>query len=140
MSECHRFRHVYIAPLTEPTGWLALAAGCRASLRNHIGPKSALVRSGIADGGVSMLERALRRRRSLQAESLRSMQLDLPILEPLSAVSRMVALISHDLRHPLTAILANAEFLTQAHSEMDRNDLYQEIRCSVDRMNELVSS
>ena len=52
-------------------------------------------------------------------------------LEPLSAVSRMVALISHDLRHPLTAILANAEFLTQANiSEMQRNDLYQEIRCA----------
>jgi signal transduction histidine kinase len=69
------------------------------------------------------------------------MQSDLPALEPLSAVSRMVALISHDLRHPLTAILANAEFLTQAEvSEMERNDFYQEIRCAVDRMNELVSS
>src|SRR5882672_404836 len=39
-------------------------------------------------------------------------QRNLPILEPLSAVSRMVAFISHDLRQPLTAILANAEFLT----------------------------
>jgi signal transduction histidine kinase len=87
-----------------------------------------------------MLERAVCRRRLLPAESLRSAQSDLTNLGPLSAVSRMVALISHDLRHPLTAILANAEFLTQAHSEMDRNDLYQEIRCSVDRMNELVSS
>src|SRR6202044_1378859 len=56
-------------------------------------------------------------------------------------VSRRVALVSHDLRHPLTAILANAEFLTQADiSEMERNDLYHEIRCAVDRMNELVSS
>jgi signal transduction histidine kinase len=88
-----------------------------------------------------MLERALRRRRSLPAESLRTMQLDLPILEPLSAVSRMVALISHDLRHPLTAILANAEFLTRTEiSEMQRNELYLEIRCAIDRMNELVSS
>ncbi len=67
--------------------------------------------------------------------------MDLPIREPLSAVSRMVALISHDLRQPLTAILANAEFLSQADiSEMQRNDFYQEIRCAVDRMNELVSS
>jgi signal transduction histidine kinase len=88
-----------------------------------------------------MRERAVCRRRLLPAESLRSMQSDLPALEPLSAVSRMVALISHDLRHPLTAILANAEFLTQAEvSEMERNDFYQEIRCAVDRMNELVSS
>ena len=81
------------------------------------------------------------RRRLLAVESLRSIPSDLPILEPLSAVSRMVALISHDLRHPLTAILANAEFLTQANiSEIERNELYQEIRCAVDRMNELVSS
>jgi signal transduction histidine kinase len=88
-----------------------------------------------------MLERAVCRRRFLPPESLRSIPLDLPILEPLSAVSRMVALVSHDLRHPLTAILANAEFLTQPDiSELERNELYHEIRCAVDRMNELVSS
>ena len=88
-----------------------------------------------------MLERAVCRRRLLPAESLRSMPLDLPILEPLSTVSRMVALVSHDFRHPLTAILANAEFLNQPDiSEMERNELYHEIRCAVDRMDELVSS
>ncbi len=53
----------------------------------------------------------------------------------------MVALICHDLRLPLTAILANAEFLTQADiTETERNELYQEIRWSIDRMNELVTS
>jgi signal transduction histidine kinase len=88
-----------------------------------------------------MLERAVCRRRLLPTESLLSIPLDLPILEPLSAVSRMVALVSHDLRHPLTAILANAEFLTQPDiSETERNELYYEIRCAVERMNELVSS
>ena len=88
-----------------------------------------------------MVERAVCRRRLLPAESLRSMPLDLPILEALSAVSRMVAQVSHDLRHPLTAILANAEFLTQPDiSELERNELYHEIHCAVDRMNELVSS
>jgi signal transduction histidine kinase len=88
-----------------------------------------------------MLARAVCRRRLLPAELLRSMPLDLPILEPLSAVSRMVALVSHDLRHPLTAILANAEFLTQPDiSEMERSEFYDEIRCAIDRMNELVSS
>jgi signal transduction histidine kinase len=35
--------------------------------------------------------------------------------EPLPAVSTMVALFCHDLRLPLTAILANAEFLTQSN-------------------------
>jgi len=53
------------------------------------------------------------------------MQRNHPILELLSAVSRMVALISHDLRHPLTAILANGEFLTRSDiSEMQRSDFY----------------
>ena len=88
-----------------------------------------------------MLERTVCRRRLLPAELLRSIPLDPPILEPLSSVSRMVALVSHDLRNPLTAILANAEFLTQPDiSEMERNEFYHEIHCAVDRMNELVSS
>jgi signal transduction histidine kinase len=53
----------------------------------------------------------------------------------------MVALISHDLRQPLTAILANAEFLSRSDiSQLERNDFYQEIRWAIDRMNELVSS
>jgi signal transduction histidine kinase len=88
-----------------------------------------------------MLKRAVCRRRLLPAETLQSMQWDLPTPEPLSAVSRLVALISHDLRHPLTAIQANAEFLTRSDiSQTERNDFYQEIRCAIDRMNELVSS
>jgi signal transduction histidine kinase len=88
-----------------------------------------------------MLERAVYRQRLSPAESLSSMQWDLPALEPHSGVSRMVALISHDLRHPLAAILANAEFLTQSDlSEIQRNEFYQEICCAIDRMNELISS
>jgi signal transduction histidine kinase len=88
-----------------------------------------------------MLKQAVSRRRSLPAGSLRSRPSDLPILEPLSAASRIVAFVSHDLRHPLTAILANAEFLTRPDiSEMQRSDTYQEIRWAIDRMNEMVSS
>jgi signal transduction histidine kinase len=60
-----------------------------------------------------MLERAVCGRRLLPAESWRNRPLDVPILESLSAVRKMVALVSHDLRHPLTSILANAEFLAQ---------------------------
>jgi signal transduction histidine kinase len=53
----------------------------------------------------------------------------------------MVALICHDLRLPLTAILANAEFLTQSDiSESERNEFYREIRWSIERMNELITS
>jgi signal transduction histidine kinase len=59
----------------------------------------------------------------------------------LPEVSGLVALISHDLRQPLTAILANAEFLTESDlSQMQRNDFYGEICLAIDRMNELISS
>jgi signal transduction histidine kinase len=91
--------------------------------------------------GVSMLEQAMCRERLLPAGFLRSVQRNIPIPEPQSEMSRMVALICHDLRLPLSAILANAEFLTQPDiSETERNELYQEIRWSIDRMNELVTS
>jgi signal transduction histidine kinase len=51
-----------------------------------------------------------------------------------------VARLSHDLRTPLAAILANAEFLSQSNlSKGERDEFYEEIRLSVDRMNELVS-
>jgi signal transduction histidine kinase len=88
-----------------------------------------------------MLKQAVSRRRFLPAGSLRSRPWDLPILEPLSAANNLIAFISHDLRHPLTAILANAEFLTRSDiSEMEKSDYYQEIRWAIDRMNEMVSS
>src|SRR5580693_8162092 len=88
-----------------------------------------------------MLKQAVSRGELFPAGSLRSMQWDLPSLEPLSAANSIVAFISHDLRHPLTAILANAEFLTRSGiSEMEKSDYYQEIRWAIDRMNEMVSS
>src|SRR6202042_3648231 len=88
-----------------------------------------------------MLEQAKCRERSMPAGSLRCVQRNIPIPEPQSDVSRMVALICHDLRLPLTAILANAEFLTQPDiSGAQRNEYYQEIRWSIERMNEMVTS
>lgn len=88
-----------------------------------------------------MLEQAVCVERPLAAGSLRSIQGDFPIPEPLHAISRMIALICHDLRLPLTAILANAEFLTHSDiSEMERAEFYEEIRWSIDRMNDMVSS
>ena len=52
----------------------------------------------------------------------------------------LVARMSHDLRTPLAAILANAEILAHANlSKQEQFELYEEIRLSVDRMNELVS-
>src|SRR5580704_18403707 len=91
--------------------------------------------------GGSMLNQAVSRRRLLPAGSLLSRQRDVPILEPLCAANSVIAFISHDLRHPLTAIRTNAEFLSRSDiSEMERSDYYQEIRWAIDRMNEMVSS
>jgi signal transduction histidine kinase len=88
-----------------------------------------------------MLEQAVCRERLFPAGSLRSIQRDIPGSKPQSELSRMVALICHDLRLPLTAILANAEFLTQSGiTETERDEFYQEIRWSVERMNSLVTS
>lgn len=59
---------------------------------------------------------------------------------PLPSLGTLVARMSHDLRTPLAAILANAEFLAHSNlNEEERDELYEEIRFSVDRMNELVS-
>jgi signal transduction histidine kinase len=101
----------------------------------------------IAGGwGLSMLEQAMLeqstcRDRLLTAEALRNIQGNVAIPEPQTDVSRMAALICHDLRLPLSTILANAEFLTQSDiSEAEKREFYQEIRWSIDRMNEMVSS
>jgi signal transduction histidine kinase len=88
-----------------------------------------------------MLKQAVCRERLLLAGSLRSVQRNTPISKPQSDVSRMVALICHDLRLPLSAVLANAEFLTQSGiTEKERNEFYQEIRWSIERVNSLVTS
>jgi signal transduction histidine kinase len=88
-----------------------------------------------------MLEQAVSTQQLFPVESLRSVQRNIPLPGPHSAISRTVALICHDLRLPLTAILANAEFLSQSDiSEAERNEYYEEIRCSIERMNELVTS
>lgn len=62
-------------------------------------------------------------------------------LEQAFAMRKAVAHISHDLRQPLTAILANAEFLAQPNiSERERIEFFREIRWDVDRMDALLLS
>ncbi len=61
--------------------------------------------------------------------------------ERLATIGLMASSISHDLRHQLTAILANAEFLTEGRLQGSaREDLYEEIRSAVNRMIELIDS
>jgi signal transduction histidine kinase len=74
-------------------------------------------------------------------KTLLKSQQDLLHAERLATIGRMASGISHDLRHPLTTILAYAEF--QAESNLDakqRQDLYGEIRLAVNKMTELISS
>jgi signal transduction histidine kinase len=61
--------------------------------------------------------------------------------ERLATIGRMASSISHDLRHPLTAVLANAEFLADAElTPAQREELYLEIRVAVNRLTDLVDS
>jgi signal transduction histidine kinase len=88
-----------------------------------------------------MLVQPVTRKRRPSDGSLRNIPGDSPIAEPLSAASRLIAYICHDLRLPLSAILANAEFLTKSGvSEMERAEIYREIQGSIHRMNEMISS
>jgi signal transduction histidine kinase len=88
-----------------------------------------------------MLQGPVSERRLLPTRCLGSMQRDHPGLAQLLALNRQIAFISHDLRQPLTAILANAEFLTRPDiCEVQRVDLYREIRSDVEQIDELVAS
>jgi len=74
-------------------------------------------------------------------KTLQKSQQELLHAERLATIGRMASTISHDLRHPLTTILAYAEF--QSESGLDagqRKTLYDEIHASVTRMAELISS
>jgi signal transduction histidine kinase len=74
-------------------------------------------------------------------QNLEKTQAELLHAERLATMGRMASTISHDLRHPLTAILANAEFLSEGNlNEEQRRDFYQEIRQAVNRMTDLISS
>ena len=74
-------------------------------------------------------------------KTLQKSQQDLVHAERLATIGRMASTISHDLRHPLTTILAYAEFLSEDNLDGNqRQDLYKEIRLSVDQMADLISS
>jgi signal transduction histidine kinase len=74
-------------------------------------------------------------------ESLHETQQRLLHAERLATIGTMASSISHDLRHPLTAVLANAEFLADADlNPQQREELYGEIRIAVDRLTDLVDS
>ena len=74
-------------------------------------------------------------------ESLQHAQQRLLHSERLATIGTMASSISHDLRHPLTAVLANAEFLAEPDlPHHQREELYLEIRVAVLRLTDLIDS
>jgi signal transduction histidine kinase len=73
--------------------------------------------------------------------NLERTQRELLDAERLATIGRMASSISHDLRHSLAAVVANAEFLCETNlTSAQREDLYAEIRVAVNQMTELLES
>jgi signal transduction histidine kinase len=89
------------------------------------------------DDEVAEVTRAFDRMRA----SLQKTQQELLEAERLATIGRMASSISHDLRHSLAAIVANAEFLCESRLSSDqREELYQEVRVAVNQMTDLIDS
>lgn len=73
--------------------------------------------------------------------NLERTQRELLDAERLATIGRMASSISHDLRHSLSAVVANAEFLCEGQLTLaQREDLYAEIRVAVNQMTDLIES
>ena len=74
-------------------------------------------------------------------KNLQRAQRELLDAERLATIGRMASSISHDLRHSLAAVVANAEFLCESNlTPRQREDLYAEIRIAVNQMTDLLES
>jgi signal transduction histidine kinase len=74
-------------------------------------------------------------------ETLQNTQRKLLESERLATIGRMASSISHDLRHSLATVVANAEFLAETRlDERQREELYREVRLAVDQMTEMLES
>lgn len=74
-------------------------------------------------------------------QSLQATQRELLDAERLATIGRMASSISHDVRHALAAMVANAEFLCESDLTAEqREDLYAEIRVAVKQMTDLMES
>jgi signal transduction histidine kinase len=61
--------------------------------------------------------------------------------ERLATIGRMASSISHDLRHSLATVMANAEFLSESNrSKTERDELYHEVLTAVNQMTDLIES
>jgi signal transduction histidine kinase len=61
--------------------------------------------------------------------------------ERIAALARAASSISHDLRHYLAAVVANAEFLYEADAlRLNRDEIYEEIQTAAHQMTDLIDS
>ncbi|PYX90095.1 MAG: two-component sensor histidine kinase [Acidobacteria bacterium] len=73
--------------------------------------------------------------------NLRKTQQRLLDSERLATIGQMASSISHDMRHQLTAIVANSEFLSEHKLDSSqREEFYHEIRLAVSQMTDLIES
>ena len=108
-----------------------LVAGVRALGRGEYDyPLSANGRDEVAE-----LTGAFGRMRS----SFRESQRELLEAERLATIGRMASSISHDLRHHLAAMVANAEFLSEGRVT-ERQLLYEELCDAANQMTDLIDS
>ncbi|MGH9681249.1 MAG: ATP-binding protein [Candidatus Acidiferrales bacterium] len=76
----------------------------------------------------------------MRGELLASQQKQIEI-ERVAALGRAASFISHDLRHHLAAIVANAEFLHEADElRLDPDEIYGEIQAASERMTQMLDS
>ncbi len=94
-----------------------------------------LSESGTAE--IRELSRAFERMRI----ELRRTQKDLLDSERLATIGRMASSISHDLRHHLSAMYANAEFLSDGTiPQAERDELMRDVQSAVQGMTDLLDS
>jgi signal transduction histidine kinase len=61
--------------------------------------------------------------------------------ERIAALARAASSISHDLRHYLAAVVANAEFLYEADQlKLKKDEIYEEIKTAANQMTDLIDS
>ncbi len=117
--------------LTQPLE--TLVGGTRALAMGNF--EYQLSESGTAE--IRELSRAFERMRV----ELRRTQKDLVDSERLATIGRMASSISHDLRHHLSAMYANAEFLSDAAiPQAERDDLMRDVQSAVQGMTDLLDS
>ena len=121
------FSHTFTRPLE------ALVEGVRALGRgNYDYPLAARGRDEVAE----VTGAFLRMRSNLQETQRKLLE-----AERLATIGRMASSISHDLRHSLATVMANAEFLSESNrGKAEREELYREVLVAVNQMTDLIDS